>query len=570
MPISETPFYIALLAFIPGLINIGLFVYAYYFLPKSKLTVVFSGIAISAAIWQLGDGFLRSNINIELAYKIMLINSISVLFLVTSCFQFSLLFLVERKNKFSPILTSFFYAITFLFVFANLLNWIPTKLEYSSVLGYFNNPTDLYFSIESIYISVVSFCAAFIFVYSWVKQPIKNERIKIGLITVGYLIPFVQGITTEIIFPELLDLKPIPLTTTSITFLSIASIIALKKYNLFSFSPYKVSDSIVNLMSDAVLISDNNGVIKYVNPSLARMLKYTPDELIGKQGYFMLANSASIEKVSSMIEERKKGKSNRYEVSMKTKDGMVLNVIINAAPYFINNKIIGALAVIHDITDEKIKVNRIKEAIIIGEEKERLRLSKELHDGIAQNIAVIKMSLQAIEANELSYENQAIFNDVSKLTQDTLKEIRDISHNLHPLKEGELLCEAIKRLVDINKHNNIRFDFSLTGNKPTVPISNIITTNLYRVLQEFINNTVKHAEASLITINLKYTHENIEIMIKDNGIGSELGNLGNKEIKHGIGMLNMQQRIKAIDGTFNYSTKKNQGTRLIITVPITP
>lgn len=560
----EAPFYIALLALIPGLINLGLFIYAHYFLPKSKLTIAFSIIAIAASAWQIGEGFLRTNIGIELAYRITLIINTSSLLMVTSCFHFSLLFTKKPKNKIIQQLIFIIYIITFIFIIANILNWIPTKLEYSPSLGYFNNPDHLYFSIESLYISIISFSAAVVFIYSWINKPNKMEKIKTGLITIGYLIPFVQGITTEIIFPELLDLKPIPLTTTSITFFSIASIIALRKYNLFDFSPYKVSDSIVNMMSDAVLISDNNGIVKYLNPALAKMLKYREDELIGKQGYFMLANDVSIERVSTMIGERKKGKTTCYEVDMRTKEGDVLNVIINATPYYINNKIMGALSIIHDVTAEKMKVNRIKEAMIIGEEKERLRLSKELHDGIAQNIAVIKMNLQAIESGKLSDEDRIILNDISKLTKDTLKEIRDISHNLHPLKDGELLCEAIKKLIDINKHNSVHFSFNLTGDKPKTNISNLIKTNLYRVLQEFINNTVKYAEANLITINLNYAINNIEIEIKDNGLGFELNN---RDINQGIGILNMHQRIKVIDGIFDYTSEKNRGTTLKIAVP---
>lgn len=566
--ISTPPFYMALLAFVPGLINLGLFIYSFYFFSKTKLSSIFSLITFTACLWQFGEGFLRVITDIELSGRIYeLINS-SSLILTPSCLYFALL-LTNKVNSYNKYtILTLIYAPSIFFMIAHTLGWITIKMEFSALYGYINITNSVIpqplFSLSSLFISIIGILTVYFLIKGLIVEKNKIAKNRLSLITIGFLIPFIQGLITEIIFPELLNLNPVPLTTASITCFSVASIIALKRYNLFDFSPYKVSDSIINLMSDAVLISDNNGIIKYVNPSLAKMLKYNTDELIGKHGYFMLADNRSIEKVSTMIEERKKGKTNSYEVNMKTKDDNVLNMIINAAPYYINNQVMGAVAVIHDVTDEKKKVNKIKEAMIIGEEKERLRLSKELHDGIAQNIAVIKMNLQAIETKELSSDDKIIFNDITKITKDTLKEIRDISHNLHPLKEGELLCDAVKRLIDINKHNPIKFEFNVIGNKQETPISNLITTNLFRVLQEFINNTIKYAEASLITIDLNYAKNHIEIAIQDNGKGFDLVN---RDIRDGIGILNMQQRIKVLDGTFEYTSEKNQGTRLKTIVP---
>lgn len=558
-------FYISLLAFIPAIINLFLFIYIYYYFQKTKLSLVLSQILIFACIWQVGQGLMIMSNNEIFAERLYSFINSCALIVTTGCLYFSLLLSQTITKKNNSIIVTLIYLPTFFFVLINILGLNNIHLKYDNYYGYIDNTDNIIYHLNLIFISIVGLLTVFFFLKEWISTKNELHRKQVSIITIGFLIPFFQGLISEIIFPLILHIDPIPLTTTSITFFSIAALIALKKHDLLSFSPYKVSDNILGLMSDAVLISDNEGIVKYLNPALAKMLKYSEDELIGKQGYFMLADETSKQMVANMIPERKEGKTNSYEVNMKTKDGVVLNVIINAAPYYINNQIMGALVVIHNITSEKKKIRQLKEAMIIGEEKERFRLSKELHDGIAQNIAVIKMNLQAIEFDSLSPEDKIIFDDISKLTKDTLQEIRDISHNLNPLKDGELLCEAITRLISNNKNSGIQFNFNLTGGTPKSIVNNLITINLYRILQEFINNTIKYAEANLITINLNYLPNQIEVEIKDDGQGFDHYD---KNINYGIGLLNMQQRTKIIDGTFDYSSEKKLGTSLKIVVPI--
>ncbi|MBL4593881.1 MAG: PAS domain S-box protein [Flavobacteriales bacterium] len=554
---------VALLAFIPGLINLGIFIYSYYFLPKTRLSITFSLIVIAAFIWQIGEGFLRIIIDIELANRIYVVMNSSVLLLVSSCLYFSLLLTRSFENKNTSLIVSIIFFPAIVLIILNMVGVIPIEMKYTSSLGYIQTSKDLFNTIESLHLSIVGLFCAYIFISNWIKSRTKDDRAKIGLITVGFLIPLIQGLTTEIVFPEVLNINPVPLTTTSITFFSLASIIALKKFNLLSYSPYQVSDNIIEFMSDAVLISDNAGVIRYINTSLLKMFHYKKEELIGKQGYFILADKESVEAVSKMVPIRKTGSSNKYEVNMRTKEGNILNVLISASPYFKNNKVIGALAVIHDITSEKKISKEITEAMINGEEKERNRLAQELHDGVNQSIVAIKMRLFALQKSILKESNKEKVEDIINITQDAIDEVRKISHDLYPLKENESLSLAIKRLISRFQNTDIKFKLNIVGESPeSVPGS--IITNLYRVLQEFVNNSIKYANADLMTINLIYNDNKINLEVSDNGCGFDSESIINTS--KGIGLQNMVKRVNIIGGSFDLHSEINVGSNIRVSV----
>lgn len=560
---DSTHLYVALLAFIPGLINLGIFIYAYFILPKSKLSAVFSMLVFSAMIWQICEGFLRLTTDIDTAEKIYIIMDSGTLLLISSCVYFSLIFTKTLKKKHQESISTIIYTPSLFFIVANVMQWTKIELKYTSTLGFINVTDHILYSLETLYVSTLGILCVIILINYWFKQKDNTEKVKARLIAIGYSIPFIQGLITEIIFPEILNIPPLPLTTTSITIFSIASIFALKKHELLSYSPYKVSDSILDNMSDAVIISDNDGIIKYVNSSLLKLFGYTENELIGKLGYFIIADETSVEIVSKMIMVRKKGIRSKYEINMKTKNGTILNILISATPYENNNTVIGALSILHDITSQKKQKKELTDAMIIGEEKERHRLAFELHDGISQSIAAINMKLQSLKSTLIVDDNKILLDEIITNTKDSINEIRHISHNLYPLDKDEMLCEAIKKLISQNKNINLDLNFNVSGEKPE-SINSSTKTNIYRVLQEFINNSIKYSKADGITIELSYTSSYIKLEVTDNGIG-----FNPKEIKdtNGIGLKNMEHRIKIVGGTFNLTSELNVGTKVVVTVP---
>jgi PAS domain S-box-containing protein len=565
LQLKSLNFNVFLLAFIPGLISLGIFIYSYYFLSRSRLSLIFSFIVISAFIWQISQGFLMTPIDIEDAKRVFLLTEFGSVLTISNCLLFSLIYTKVIKRKLNPFITTLIYLPSIFLIIAYTLRLIPYELKYTTLLGYVNDTKHPIFTFESIFFSSYGLAVIILFVRYWIISKNKKTKYQAAFISIGFFIPFIQGIYTEIILPEIYNSPPIPLTVTFITFFSVGSIIALTKYNLLSYSPYKVTDNIIEFMSDAILISDNSGIIRYTNNSLLKMLGYTNDELIGQQGFFLLADKKSLETVSKMIVKRQIGSSDNYEVNMKTKEGKIINVSINASPYYKNKEVIGALSIIHDITSERKKTRQLTEASISGEEKERKRLSQELHDGTLQNIAVIKMNLEALDLKKFKKEDQYKIESLINLSEDSIKELRAVTHNLHALNDNELLCDAINRLIKNYNNTNVTFNLNVTGKKPE-KMNFSATINVYRVLQEFINNAVKHSNSELIKIDINYNTDKLNVNISDNGCGFNYDEKLN--LNEGLGLKNMNSRIRMINGDFTLTSNINEGTKLFISIPL--
>lgn len=563
LDISNSFLYPTVLLFIPGLINLGIFIYSYFFFQRSKLSVVFSLLVFSAFLWQFSDGFLKLSTNAELARRLYALSDSSALIVISSGLYFSILFNKDFK-KLPSILVQFIYLPTIIFIIVHFMGLFPINMEYSEKLGYVANiESHLFLTIEYFYIAIYGVLTAYFFLRHWYTSKNNDEKIKSGLIFYGFLIPLVQGILTEIIFPLVFNIEPIPLTPTFITFFSVAAIIGLKKYNLLSYSPYNSYEYIINNMLDAIIITDNNNDIKYVNLAAKKLFGYHQNELIDQSIFTLLADEKSLETILKMKKRRKEGFNDRYEVNMKSKKENTLNMLVIASPYKNkNSNIIGSILILHDLTKEKLKNVELTEALFKGEEKERLRLSQELHDGITQNMSVIKMLLQSLKSTASSEEQNQKIDKTISITNDSICEIRTISHNLHPLDEKMSLCEAVKTLIDRFNSSGLEINIQIDGEKPS-NIKQITITNIYRVLQEFFNNTLKYAQATIVDIQIVYLETNIKIKISDNGVGFNINSLESK----GIGLKNMKNRINAINGSFELNSELNKGTNLVVKVP---
>ena len=190
----------------------------------------------------------------------------------------------------------------------------------------------------------------------------------------------------------------------------------------------------------------------------------------------------------------------------------------------------------------KEKQIREQQAIAQGQDEERKRIAKELHDGIGGSLSMIKMKIDELNSSESN-------NDVGDLSEDVrraCREVRSISHNLMSVDvEGENLVEAICNFVDnllLNTEIKVRYD--LFPEKGINELDEMTKHNCYRIIQELTNNCVKHADASELSIGIILDDEGGVIRVEDNGKGFDPNTIE----RTGIGMKSIEQRIKAIGG----------------------
>ena len=221
---------------------------------------------------------------------------------------------------------------------------------------------------------------------------------------------------------------------------------------------------------------------------------------------------------------------------------------------------------------QKIKSNAIialkneeiskQKANITGQEEERKRIAKELHDGIGGTLAAIKLNLTRINSSsENSFELESTITNIG----DACKEIRTISHNLAPpALSNSSFVDVLKTLIPrfiVPGKINIHFECYPEDELDQIPEN--IQTDIYRILQELLTNIIKHANASNVEIDLSKQENDLYLLVEDNGKGFDKSVAGK-----GIGLQNMESRINLHKGEIVFDSKMGRGTAVNIHVPL--
>lgn len=222
-------------------------------------------------------------------------------------------------------------------------------------------------------------------------------------------------------------------------------------------------------------------------------------------------------------------------------------------------------------TAEKYKLQLAEEkvrsaSLMEGQEVERKRLARELHDGIGQMLTGLRLHGEKVKSFMFANEKQEkSFNELQKLIIETIEATRTVSFNLAPSVLSDYgVSPAIRILTEqVSKAVNIEIDFVEIKIKR---LPEGIETCLYRICQEALHNAVKYSEATNIKIQLSISENYVNLLIDDNGKGFDLSNL--KKGLTGSGLKNMQTRAELLNGQWKLQTKQEQGTKISVKIPL--
>lgn len=202
-------------------------------------------------------------------------------------------------------------------------------------------------------------------------------------------------------------------------------------------------------------------------------------------------------------------------------------------------------------------------------EEERNRLSRILHDSIAQNMLLIKLNVGNYKKYvDAGLDEQEYLRTINILDS-TLKDIRELAHNLKPLNIDELGLETVVKSMCNNVAREAGYKYQIQFPKTSLNISNELEACIFRVIQEALNNIIRHAKATSFTINILLDDEALVLFISDDGIGFKPKKLLNeKYISDGLGMMNMQETVEKLNGTFQIDSTNNSGTVIIAAFPL--
>ena len=200
------------------------------------------------------------------------------------------------------------------------------------------------------------------------------------------------------------------------------------------------------------------------------------------------------------------------------------------------------------------------EALIDGEENERKRIAQELHDGINGDLSAIKYRISSLEEDGIGTTEKADLQKIIEMIDHSCSQIRNISHNLMPTSIIDFgLVETIGQYcAKINSSQSIEFDFQHFGNAIILPKK--AETVIYRIVQELINNIVKHSKATKAIVQMNYHEYELFITVEDNGIGFDT-----TITKSGIGLKNIASRVDFLKANLEIeSTIKGSSFNIII------
>lgn len=194
-------------------------------------------------------------------------------------------------------------------------------------------------------------------------------------------------------------------------------------------------------------------------------------------------------------------------------------------------------------------------SVVQGQEDERKRLSRELHDGIGQMLTGLKLLAENIRsAGNLSEKDQLTFTSLKSLLIRTIQETRNVSNNLMPPVLGDFgLVSALRQLTEQQSKQSgtlVTFRTSLSNERFGQPVE----IGLYRIVQEAVNNAIKHAGAAEIDIYLEQRHDRLFLRIADDGCG--IGSEPRRSTAQGLH--NMRERARLLDGTFRLTTRPDR------------
>jgi len=219
----------------------------------------------------------------------------------------------------------------------------------------------------------------------------------------------------------------------------------------------------------------------------------------------------------------------------------------------------------------QLKIAKAREeglnALILGVENERRRIARDLHDGACVHLAAVNMQLDSLRENLTDQpELSARLADITDDIEQTYREVRGISHDLmsKALEKTDLQV-ALEDLVMRCRQAQPRLDIQLYTQFRPEEVSGLAKIHLYRIMQELLGNTLKHAQAKQVNVQLLEDQGNLLITVEDDGKGFDTAA---NEQSEGIGLTNVRTRVEVLRGTLHLESKPGRGTFINIEVPM--
>jgi len=332
----------------------------------------------------------------------------------------------------------------------------------------------------------------------------------------------------------------------------------------------EMARALLNATTDAVVLLDHKGIILDINDTYAQKFQKTPDEMLGLCIWYLFSHQVAGLRMVNVNKVFQTGQPVRI---VDERHGIWHDTII----YPVSNpggKVKRVAVFARDITDRKLAeehIHTLSQQLIKTRELERQRIARDLHDNVAQELSLLKISWETLFDNQplIPDEIRQKTSELSKILQRSISAVRDMAYDLHPpgLYQLGLVHTIYQYCEEFSEKNEIDIDFFAAG-MDDLKISSNTEINLYRLIQEGLWNIKKHAEAAKVTIKLVASFPNIILRIEDDGKGfnvKERLTAASKEKR--MGLRSMEERVSLLDGKMKIHSRPKEGTKVFIEVP---
>lgn len=318
-------------------------------------------------------------------------------------------------------------------------------------------------------------------------------------------------------------------------------------------------NSAFHSITDSLVVIDNMGSIIDFNESFLVLMEYKKDDLLG-QNLTRFLKFNNFNKDIQQLNKNQKAIDFQSEITNISGKKTMVECHVSV----IDNNKCHSMVKIHDLT-EKLQQEAARIATIIKtQEEERNRVASDLHDSIGQQISALKFYFDSIQKQKDEKLRTALLKKTEALIDNVSDEIRNICFQLMPRSVEKFgIGQSIKQLADlIHFSTGIKFDIKIEEHNDKIDSN--VAMSVYRIIQEFVNNSIKHAKCKNISIHLTAKPKTLGVVMSDDGVGFS----NDEKLKRGNGLDNINLRVKYLQGEIDFRSEKNKGVHLNILIPL--
>ena len=330
------------------------------------------------------------------------------------------------------------------------------------------------------------------------------------------------------------------------------------------------SRNLFDSVSDGVLILDPSNRIVAANEATRSKFGHTSATFVG-QSFRDLFPGNGRDVFDEIIEQMEDTGRAQVESDGRRLDGTTFHAALRGGKIAYLGRP-ALLITVDDVTEQSLLAEQqvlLSRKIMVAQEEERTRISRDLHDGLGQLIAAVHFELGAIRKRLTG--RPGVSNDefagADSLIEEAGEKLRRICRGLRPPVLDDLgLLPSVRQLVDeFEEYSPLEIDLQIRLDEDRFPISPEVALCVFRVLQEALTNVTRHANAQTVDVTLVREYQWLVLSVYDNGRGFDEREL---ESVGGFGIAGMRERAKLVKGTFEIKSVRDQGTRLVLRIPV--